>query len=840
MIFVIYILFLTLIFPSDFLKGRVFTSENVPIEGANVEILDTNYGTSTDKDGFFILNFNSNNLVVLKITHIAYYEEIIEISNTKDVDANNFNIFLLEKTLDFNDVVVTGLRRRTYIKDSPVLTHVITSQDIEGSVYNTVKDVLEMSMPNFQNSMWTHANFTSDRVKIQGLSDKYILFLIDGARVSGEFSGMLDFSMLNLSNVDRIEIVEGGMSSLYGSSAIGGVVNIITKNNLKPFSAEMSIMNDDPVVLSHNINLGLKYNNFSYSVDLINQQSDGYDLTLNDPVYSNPTGLYFNTLEKYDINSHAHKISLNFNSKYFLNLKYKKYIKNIFPLQKIEAAINTEPFWQSYDAPQHQSPISEDNRTGFTFKIEDINSSFLISYNKEEYIKSNFYFNYTSLKDENNNSICISAVDFCNNYEGLVEQEFINAIHDNESVNIQYDKKISNHYITFGFEQNKDSYHSFNIYKSTGDYGPSDNYSDIGAPTCDNPDWDPNDGFQGCVFVDWDHDGDGSDGTDGGTAPQPGIFESEPVINYEFEYGVCDYPGNYSVTDCESSSIFGSVDQTKYFKRKAFYLGDRWTLQNDDRINFSIRNVQSENYKDNAVYSFAYMLKKFQPYDIRFNYSRGFRIPSIKELYYNFLGHPPPIVGNPKLVPTTNDYYAISVDRRVFEHSYSVELFYNDVKNMIGQKTNIEDNEIQYNNFESVTIEGFNCHYDIRMNKKNKYKFVFNYTNPKSNNEEALELMSKYSFRMNYLHDIILDKLKISLNLKYSGKKFVFSGEKIWLDDFVMADVMFIATPLNYLEVKLGCKNILDYRDDRRFLDTEYLSSYDPGKRYVVQVKFKY
>ena len=76
--------------------------------------------------------------------------------------------------------------------------------------------------------------------------------------------------------------------------------------------------------------------------------------------------------------------------------------------------------------------------------------------------------------------------------------------------------------------------------------------------------------------------------------------------------------------------------------------------------------------------------------------------------------------------------------------------------------------------------------------------------------------------------------------MKYSGKKFVFSGEKIWLDDFVMADVMFIATPLNYLEVKLGCKNILDYRDDRRFLDTEYLSSYDPGKRYVVQVKFKY
>ena len=55
----------------------------------------------------------------------------------------------------------------------------------------------------------------------ENLNEATFLFLVDGARVSGEFAGNLDFNMLNLSNIDKIEIIEGGMSSLYGSSAIG-------------------------------------------------------------------------------------------------------------------------------------------------------------------------------------------------------------------------------------------------------------------------------------------------------------------------------------------------------------------------------------------------------------------------------------------------------------------------------------------------------------------------------------------------------------------------------------------------------------------------------------------
>ena len=95
-------------------------------------------------------------------------------------------------------------------------TRVINQNDIENSNYSNVKEILEMSVPNIQNVVSNHAGISNNNVKIQGLDNRYMLFLIDGSRVSGEFAGNLDFNMLDLSNVDRIEIVDGGMSSLYG------------------------------------------------------------------------------------------------------------------------------------------------------------------------------------------------------------------------------------------------------------------------------------------------------------------------------------------------------------------------------------------------------------------------------------------------------------------------------------------------------------------------------------------------------------------------------------------------------------------------------------------------
>ena len=72
-------------------------------------------------------------------------------------------------------------------------------------------------------------------MSIQGLDSKYFLFLLNGNRMAGETTGNIDFSRLNTMNIERIELLNGGASTLYGSGAIGGVVNIITKDNKSLF-----------------------------------------------------------------------------------------------------------------------------------------------------------------------------------------------------------------------------------------------------------------------------------------------------------------------------------------------------------------------------------------------------------------------------------------------------------------------------------------------------------------------------------------------------------------------------------------------------------------------------
>ena len=68
----------------------------------------------------------------------------------------------------------------------------------------------------------------------------------------------------------------------------------------------------------------------------------------------------------------------------------------------------------------------------------------------------------------------------------------------------------------------------------------------------------------------------------------------------------------------------------KILKKKSYFIGNQWSVL-DNKIGASFRYVDSKNFDDNYVYSLSYMIKDYQPYDIRLNYSRGFRTPSIKE-----------------------------------------------------------------------------------------------------------------------------------------------------------------------------------------------------------------
>ena len=139
----------------------------------------------------------------------------------------------LLRQYDLNEVVVTGTRVPKLLKDSPVQTRLITSADIRKADATNIQDLLQTEMPGVEFSyamnQQTHLNFS-------GFGGQSILFLIDGEHMAGETMDDVDFSRLDMNNVERIEIVKGASSALYGSNAGGGVINVITRNATRPWS----------------------------------------------------------------------------------------------------------------------------------------------------------------------------------------------------------------------------------------------------------------------------------------------------------------------------------------------------------------------------------------------------------------------------------------------------------------------------------------------------------------------------------------------------------------------------------------------------------------------------
>ena len=137
--------------------------------------------------------------------------------------------------LGIETVVVTGTRTPKTLKNIPVVTRVITSEDIKKTDATDIKDVLQQELPGVE---FTYS-MGQQVMNMSGYDGNNILFLVDGERMAGESMDNIDFSRLNLQGVERIEIVKGAASTLYGSAAMGGVVNIITRQPSDTWAANV-------------------------------------------------------------------------------------------------------------------------------------------------------------------------------------------------------------------------------------------------------------------------------------------------------------------------------------------------------------------------------------------------------------------------------------------------------------------------------------------------------------------------------------------------------------------------------------------------------------------------
>lgn len=209
------------------LKGIIYDESWKPVEMAAVGIPQLNLGCLTDELGFYeITNIPSGNWHLL--VRAAGFKEasvIIEL-NGKGIIEQDIKLRHTMGTLD--EVVITGTLKEVRKSESPIPVSVISSRLFQRNPTSNVLDALYM-VNGINPQVNCNMCNTSD-ISINGMPGPYSMVLIDGMPIISSLSTVYGFSGIPNSIIDRVEIVKGPASSLYGSEAIGGVINIITKN----------------------------------------------------------------------------------------------------------------------------------------------------------------------------------------------------------------------------------------------------------------------------------------------------------------------------------------------------------------------------------------------------------------------------------------------------------------------------------------------------------------------------------------------------------------------------------------------------------------------------------
>lgn len=202
--------------------------EHMPF--VNVSLKGTTFGTSTNENGHYILEHLPVGKHIVVVSFVGYKtierEVILKANNSIEL---NFN--LEENTILMKDVVVSANRYEVDRKEAATIVNVLTPK-----VFTTTNSVNLAEGLNYQPGLRvenTCQNCGVNAVRINGLEGKYSQILIDSRPVFSSLAGVYGLEQIPVSMIDRVEVIRGGGSAIFGSSAIGGVVNIITREPIR-------------------------------------------------------------------------------------------------------------------------------------------------------------------------------------------------------------------------------------------------------------------------------------------------------------------------------------------------------------------------------------------------------------------------------------------------------------------------------------------------------------------------------------------------------------------------------------------------------------------------------
>ena len=375
------------------------------------------------------------------------------------------------------EVVVTATKTLRQLSTLPMPAKLITKEEIAKSSSTKLSDILDdqpgiFIVPDFGGG---------NGIQIQGLDSQYTLLLIDGSPIIGRQSGTLDLDRISIGNIEQVEIIKGSSSSLYGTDALGGVVNLITSKAKDSISAEASYKISTFNTNDISVNLGkISQNGDNLNFYFNSFNSNGYDLN-DDPIlntvepYKSYTGFlrhnfkknkwsYFSSVRIYnenqdfrlDENSYGkniiNELGINTSINYIKNKNYKLIFENYYTNYKNdeEFRLNQNSIEESFF---NQSLFKSELRSIYTINKKNT-LTFGLGFYSELLKRNNFYreevsqnsFNYFVQYEgfifENTNYVFGARYDQYDEYESEFSPRFAirTQINDNVSSKISIGK----------------------------------------------------------------------------------------------------------------------------------------------------------------------------------------------------------------------------------------------------------------------------------------------------------------------------------------------------------------------------------------------------------------
>lgn len=650
--------------------------------------------------------------------------------------------FMNKDPFNLEQVVVTATRTQKKIKDIPVITQVLTAKQIEARGINDVKDLLMQEVPglNFQ-----EVGFGTS-IDIQGLSSQHVLFLIDGERIAGENGGNIDYTRINLYNIDRIEIVKGASSALYGSQAMGGVINVITKQAKKKVEASV----------------GARYAG-------MNQRN--YEDTPKD----HSQYKFRRNVDKQNINANASigfnlgKLTMNTDVLYKSFDGYQLYDRK--PLTKYFAAYDTTVVEAISKTPTSIS--------GY----EDLNISHRMSYRFSPKLTVSVKGGYYMLNkyDFEANNIFDNTEDY--NYGGNIDYK----INETSHLTASYYADYYSRYDKFEKKSGRRLEYKNNI-------------------------------------------------------QQPRVMYTNTALKNQTLTGGLEFYRESLYGDKFSNE----ENETKSQWYGTFFAQDDWKIDRRFSAIAGIRADYHQEYGLNVTPKISFMYKPF-PFTLRLNYARGYRSPTLKELFmdWDHLGMFW-IYGNPDLKPETNNYISLSGEYINNWLNVTANLYGNWFRNKIeGEWTN-DQTELHYVNVGHSRLMGAEVVGKIRFNNHFSMHGAYNYLyTAKDKQGVRLSSSSPHSGNVRLEYNLTKNKYATIINVNGSimGKKefdvldeLEVNGETV--EAYYKAKVnmysLWEVTASQYLfkgiRLTVGVTNLFDYHADRISFNT----STSPGRKFFV------